>query len=127
MVSGGGCRAPFEFKDVMDRALKNLVEKGQGMAEFAWHFNNFKWVEWFASFGCIHKSFGNFDDHRHWVYQYDAADCLSTGMCAFCTRKTLPPPAAPSASTGVPARREPALSGATGGRSTCTGGRPRHI
>ena len=71
--SGGGCRAPFEFKDVMDRALKTLVEKGQGMAEFAWHFTNFKWVEWFASFGCIHKSFGNFDDHRHWVYQYDAA------------------------------------------------------
>ena len=65
--SGGGCAAPWDFQAVIEKALASQ----SGKPEFAWHLNNTNWDAYFAACGCFHKDFGDFSDHRFWVYEYD--------------------------------------------------------
>ena len=65
--TGGGCRSPWDFEEVVKRALKSQ----RGEPEFAWHLANTNWLSWFQDSNSIHKEFEDFTKQRFWVYEYD--------------------------------------------------------
>ena len=64
---GGGCRAPWDFDQVFQKALSSQ----RGHTEMAWHMVNINWDLWFKSFKC-----GSMSLIRH----HPKADCT----CRFC-------------------------------------------
>eukprot|EP00965_Chrysotila_dentata_P037200 1237431-Pleurochrysis_carterae.AAC.2 len=60
---GGGCQAPWDFDEIVKRALASQ----SGVPELAWHWCNWDWREWLS--GHIQREFKDFSHMRYWVYE----------------------------------------------------------
>ena len=63
--TGGGCMAPWDLDDIIQKALKSQ----QGRLEFGWHWQNLDWTQMYE--GHYHKDFAGFGSERYWVYEFD--------------------------------------------------------
>lgn len=63
--SGGGCMAPWDMQDILQRA----VQSQRGRFEFSWHFQNLDWQTFYE--GHIFPNFKDYSTMRYWEYEYD--------------------------------------------------------
>lgn len=76
---GGGCPAPWEMKQILDKALSSQ----KGRVELAWQWQNFDWGAWFKKAKAISTDFTMFSNYRHWVYEVSLfANWMSCSICS---------------------------------------------
>lgn len=63
-VTEGGCNAPFDFKNVVQKALKTQ----KGTPQVAWQLTNYDLAKWFEEF--FKWKAEDISEYRYWEYNY---------------------------------------------------------